>query len=241
MAVSKDGDRRPIRVVVAHGSYLVREFLTSMLRRTADVEQAAVCSNGTDLRHAIDAWFPDVVLTGIRMPPSGVGEGIQIAGRLRRTAPETGVVVIADRVEPASVLALLDQGTRRRAYLLTERIRSLEELIAAIETVAAGGSVLDPLVVDALVQIRLRESRSRLSELTPREHEVLAKIALGDSNGAIAESLCLTKRAVEKHVNSIFAKLDLHDQDGVSPRVKATRIFLTESADDHACGPPPVP
>jgi len=222
-----------------------------MLARTTDVEQAAVCSNGTDLRRAIGVWLPDVVLTGIRMPPSRDGDGIQIAGRLRHTAPETGVVVIAERVEPASVLALLDQGTRRRAYLLTERIRSLQELIATIETVAAGGSVLDPLVVDALVQIRLHESRSRLSELTPREHEVLAKIALGESNGAIARSLCLTKRAVEKHVNSIFSKLDLRDQDDVSPRVKATRIFLTESVAtelldvsaiaNHPYGPPPIP
>ncbi|HYB26528.1 MAG TPA: response regulator transcription factor [Solirubrobacteraceae bacterium] len=246
-----DTDRRPIRVVVAHESYLVREFLTEMLGRTTDVEQSAACSNGTDLQRAIAVWLPDVVLTGTRMPPSGAGEGIQLAGRLRQTAPETGVVVIAERVEPASVLALLDQGTHRRGYLLTERIRSLDELIAAIETVAAGGSVLDPLVVDALVQIRVREARSRLSELTPREHDVLAKLALGDSNGAIARSLCLTKRAVEKHVNSIFSKLDLRDHDSVSPRVKATRIFLTESVPtelrdspalaNHPCGPPPVP
>jgi DNA-binding NarL/FixJ family response regulator len=222
-------DPRPIRVAVAHDSYLVREFLTSLLDRSTEVVQTALCSNGDDLERAIAGSQPDVVLTGIRMPPSGTEEGIRIAARLRETTPDIGVVVLGDHVEPSAVFALLEKGTRRRAYLLTERIRSHQELIGAIETVARGGSVLDPLVVDTLIEVTARTASSQLSELTPRERDVLSKIALGDSNGAIAESLSLTKRAVEKHVNSIFSKLGLRDRDDVSRRVAATRIFLSES------------
>ena len=193
--IGKRRDPRPIRVAVAHDSYLVREFLTLLLNRSTDVEQTAVCSNGNDLESAIASSQPDVVLTGVRLPPSGAQEGIRIAARLREKSPEIGVVVLGDYVEPSSVLALLDKGTARRAYLLTERIRSHHELIAAIEAVAGGGSVLDPLIVDALIEARVRTASSRLSELTPRERQVLSRIALGDSNSAIAKSLSLTKRA----------------------------------------------
>ena len=228
------GDLRPICVAVAHHSYLVREFLTSLLDRSKGVERAAVCANSNDLESAIALSQPDVVLTGVRMPRSGADEGIRIAARLRETSPEIGVVALGDRVEPSSVLAFLGEGTRRRAYLLTERIRSHHELIGAIGAVATGGSVLDPLIVDALIQVRAQSECSRLSELTPREHEVLSKIALGDSNGAIAQSLSLTKRAVEKHINSIYSKLGLRDRGNVSRRVTATRIFLTESAQGAA-------
>jgi len=234
----KRQDPRPIRVAVAHDSYLVREFLTLLLDRSTDVEPTAVCSNGNDLESAIAGSQPDVVLIGSRMPPSGAEEGIRIAARLRETSPEIGVVVLGDYVEPSSVLTLLDKGTGRRAYLLTERIRSHHELVEAIEAVAGGGSVLDPLIVDALIEIRVRTASSRLSELTPRELEVLSRIALGDSNGAIAESLSLTKRAVEKHINSIFSKLGLRDPESLSRRVTATRIFLAESAGGAAARMP---
>jgi DNA-binding NarL/FixJ family response regulator len=223
-------DARPTRVVVAHGSYLVREFLTALLDRSTEVEQTALCSNGNDLKSAIAGSQPDVVLTGVRMPPSGAEEGIRIAVGLRETSPEIGVVVLGDHVEPSSVLALLDQGSCRRAYLLTERLRSQHELIAAIQAVATGGSVLDPLIVDALIEVKARTASSRLSELTTRERQVLSKIALGESNSAIADSLCVTKRAVEKHVNGIFSKLGLRDRENVSRRVTATRIFLADSA-----------
>ncbi len=238
--MGKRRDPRPIRVAVAHDSYLVREFLTLLLDRSTEVEQTAVCSNGNDLQSAIASSQPDVVLTGVRMPPWGAQEGIRIAARLREKSPEIGVVVLGDHVEPSSVLALLDKGTARRAYLLTERIRSHHELIAAIEAVAGGGSVLDPLVVDALIEARVRTASSRLSELTPRERDVLSRIALGDSNSAIAESLYLTKRAVEKHINSIFSKLGLRDPENLSRRVTATRIFLADSASAAAARTPPV-
>ncbi|MGZ6639210.1 MAG: response regulator transcription factor [Solirubrobacteraceae bacterium] len=222
----------PIRVVVAENSYLIREGLTSMLGAAPEVDLAAVCSSRSELQAAVAAENPDVVLTDIRMSPSGTDEGIRIATRLRETNPETGVVVLTQYAEPSHALGLFEMGAARRAYLLKDRIRKMEELIAAIETVARGGSVIDPLVLDALIQARSRAAHSRLSDLTAREREVLAEIATGKSNGAIAESLFLTKRAVEKHVNSIFSKLDLPESQAASRRVKATLIFLSEDEAD---------
>jgi DNA-binding NarL/FixJ family response regulator len=222
----------PIRVVVAESSYLIREGLTSILGSVSEVELAAVCSSGLELQAAIAAENPDVVLTDIRMPPSGTDEGIRVATRLRETSPTTGVVVLTQYAEPSYALDLFDKGAARRAYLLKERTRTLGELIAAIETVARGGSVIDPLILDVLIQARSRAAHSSLSDLTAREREVLAEIATGKSNGAIAESLFLTKRAVEKHVNSIFSKLGLSESQDASPRVKATLIFLSEDEDD---------
>jgi DNA-binding NarL/FixJ family response regulator len=214
-------------VVIAEDAYVIREFLTTALGSSPDVELVAVCANGKELRSAIDSWDPDVVITDIRMPPSGE-EGVQIAAELRDSHPEVGVIVLSQYAEPAYALALLEQGTGRRAYLLKERIRDREELISAIRTVAAGGAVIDPMIVDVLIQARARVAESRLSQLTPRERELLAEVAAGKSNGAIARSLFLTKRAVEKHVNSIFSKLDLPETEDVSRRVKATLIYLAE-------------
>ena len=192
----------------------------------------AVCSNGLELQAAIAADNPDVVLTDIRMPPSGADEGIRVATRLRETSPETGVVVLSQYAEPSYALSLLDQGTARRAYLLKERIRTMKELIAAIEKVAQGGSVIDPMILDVLIKARSQAAHSQLSDLTAREREVLANIATGKSNTAIAKSLVLTKRAVEKHVNSIFSKLDLPPSRDASRRVTATLIFLSEHEND---------
>ena len=225
-------DRAPLRVVIAEDSYLIREVLTATLSSFPQVELVAVCSNGKELQTAIALWKPDVILTDIRMPPSGADEGIRVAAELRETHPEVGVVILSQYAEPAYALALLEKGTGRRAYLLKERIRNKDELIGAIETVADGGSVIDPVIVDVLIKARARVARSRLSQLTPRERELLAEIATGKSNAAIAESLVLTKRAVEKHVNSIFAKLDLPETQDVSRRVKATLIFLAEEDDE---------
>jgi DNA-binding NarL/FixJ family response regulator len=226
---------QPIRVIVAEDAYVIRDFLVRALTEAPEVELVAVCTDGTELLAAIGTWHPNVVVTDIRMPPSGADEGIQVAAQLRDSDPEIGVVVLSQYAEPDYALALLDRGTRGRAYLLKERIRNRAELIEAIESVAAGGSVIDPMIVDVLINARSRAANSRLSELTPRELELLAEIATGKSNGAIAAKLFLTKRAVEKHVNSIFSKLDLPETDDVSRRVKATLIYLSESetgADD---------
>jgi len=224
-------EQAPIRVVVAEDSYIIREFLTSTLSAAPEVELAAVCCNAPELERAIELWSPEVVLTDIRMPPSSADEGIRIAAKLRETAPEVGVVVLSQYAEPAYALALLERGTGRRAYLLKERVRKRDELIGAIQQVAQGGSVIDPTIVDVLIQARSRATQSRLSQLTPRERELLAEIASGKSNGAIAQSLFLTKRAVEKHVNAIFSKLDLPETQDVSRRVKATLIFLAEEGE----------
>jgi DNA-binding NarL/FixJ family response regulator len=218
-----------IRVIVADDSYLIRESLTVMLASEPGVELVSVCSDGNELEATIAAQHPDVVITDIRMPPWGRDEGIRIANRLRETNPEMGVLVLSQYAEPAYALALLEAGSSRRAYLLKERIRDKGELLGAITEVAQGGSVIDPKVVDVLIEARGREARSPLASLTPRERQLLAEIAEGKSNTAIAESLVLTKRAVEKHVNSIFAKLDLPESEDVSRRVKAALMYLAES------------
>ena len=221
----------PIRVVIAEDSYMIREFLAELLRAAPGVEVAAVCADADELRAAILTASPEVVVTDIRMPPSGDDEGIRIARELRESDPEVGVVVLSQYAEPAYALALLEKGTAGRAYLLKERVRRRDDLLAAIEEVAQGGSVIDPAIVDVLIEARSRAAHSRMATLTARERELLAEIATGKSNGAIAESLVLTKRAVEKHVNSIFSKLDLPDTEDVSRRVAATLIFLADDGD----------
>ena len=227
-----DESTGPIRVVVAEDSYVIREFLTATLSAAAEVELVAVCTNGKELQTAIATWDPDVVLTDIRMPPSGAEEGVRIAASLRDTHPEIGVVVLSQYAEPAYAIRLLEHGSGGRAYLLKERIRNKEQLLDAIKAVAHGGSVIDPIIVDVLIEARSRAAKSQLSQLTSRERELLAEIAAGKSNSAIAESLVLTKRAVEKHVNSIFSKLNLPETQDVSRRVKATLIFLSEEGFD---------
>ena len=224
---AEDWTSRPIGVVIADDSYMIREFLASALGTASRVRLLDACSDAKELQRAIDAHNPDVVVTDIRMPPSPE-EGLQVANRLRTTHPAIGVVVLSQYAEPAYALSLLGEGTGGRAYLLKERIRDKEELIAAIEAVAHGGSVIDPQIVDVLIAARARAANSRVARLTPREQELLAEIAAGKSNGAIAESLVLTKRAVEKHVNAIFSKLDLPESPDVSRRVRAALIFLAE-------------
>ena len=171
-----------------------------------------------------------MVVTDIRMPPSKTDEGIQVATRLRATQPDVGVLVLSQYSEPVW-LALLEGGSDRRGYLLKERVHDRAQLVSAVETVAAGGSVIDPRVVEVLVTSKARAESSPLAELTPRELEVLAEIAQGKSNSAIADSLVLTKRAVEKHINSIFLKLNLSEAEDVSKRVKAALAFLAEEPD----------
>jgi DNA-binding NarL/FixJ family response regulator len=149
---------------------------------------------------------------------------------LRESRPSTGVVVVSQYAQPPYVLALLEHGSDRRGYLLKERIHDRGQLVSAIDTVARGGSVIDPKVVEVLVEARARHDHSPLAQLTPRERDVLAELAEGKSNAAIAESLVLTKRAVEKHINSIFTKLGLAASEDVSKRVKATLMFLADSS-----------
>src|SRR3954447_10173198 len=189
---------------------------------------AAVADRAT-LMATVDAERPDVVVTDIRMPPTDSDEGILVAATLRETEPGIGVVVLSQYAEPAYVLKLLENGSARRAYLLKERVHHRGQLVDAVRAVHAGGSYVDPKIVELLVRSRERVEDSPLTALTPRELETLAEIAQGKSNEAIAESLVLTKRAVEKHINAIFMKLNLAGSRDVSSRVKATLLFLAEA------------
>jgi DNA-binding NarL/FixJ family response regulator len=218
-----------ITVALAEDSLIVREGIQQLLATEPDIEVVAACGDLDSLVEAVEAVQPDVVVTDIRMPPTETDEGIRAAAMLRESHPETGVLVLSQYAAPSYALALLDSGSDRRAYLLKQRVHDRAELVSAIRSVAAGGSVIDPKIVEALVAAKARSERSPLSALTPREHDVLAEIARGKSNTAIAESLVLTKRAVEKHINSIFLKLDLSDAEDVSKRVKATLVFLAEA------------
>jgi DNA-binding NarL/FixJ family response regulator len=219
-----------IRVVVAEDSLIVREGLVQLLAQSPSVDVVAAYGDVDAVLAAVDRDRPDVVLTDIRMPPSNTDEGIRLAKLLGDQRPDTGVVVLSQYAEPPYVLALLDRGSDRRGYLLKERVHDRGQLVSAIDTVARGGSVIDPKVVEVLVESKARAERSPLAELTPRERDVLAEIAEGKSNAAIAESLVLTKRAVEKHINSIFMKLGLADSQDVSRRVKATLMFLADNS-----------
>ena len=219
----------PIRLVLAEDHYLVREGLRSLLADQADLEIAAVCGDLEALLAAVDAEKPDVVVTDIRMPPSDTDEGIQAARRLRESDPEVGVVVLSQHADPGYLLSLLEGGGARRAYLLKERLTDPEQLVGAIRAVAAGGSVIDAKVVETLVAENARGEESPLSELTPRERDVLRGMAEGKNNAAIADALFLTERSVEKVIHSIFLKLGLTWEQAVNKRVKAVILYLAQS------------
>ena len=218
------------RLVVAEDAYLIREGIRSALEPEQDeVEVCEYCPDLPSLLHAVAQHEPNVVITDIRMPPSNTDEGIQAATALRESHPEIGVVVISQYVSPHYALKLFEHGSAGRAYLLKEHVGHRIQLMEAIREVGAGGSVVDPKVVDVLVEARMRAKNSLLARLSAREREVLAGVATGASNAAIAESLFLTKRAVEKNINSLFAKLDLTDDKATSRRVRAALLFIADS------------
>ncbi len=219
----------PIRIVLAEDHYLVREGVRRVLESRPELEVAAVCGDLESLLAAVDAELPDVVVTDVRMPPGQTDEGIQAAGQLRETNPEVGVVVLSQYANPSYVLALLEGGSARRAYLLKERVKDVEQLVAAIRAVAEGGSMIDPEVVEELVAENARGEESPLKQLTRREHDVLREMAEGKNNAAIAEALVLTERSVEKVIHSIFLKLGITWEGSVHKRVKAVILYLAES------------
>lgn len=204
----------------------MREAITRLLSDEPGLELVATCDHYDAALEAIDRLRPEVVVSDIRMPPTGVDEGIRLAEHLRESSPDVGVVVLSQYLEPALVLRLLGGGSAQRAYLMKDRITHQNQLVTAIERVAEGGSVVDSLVVDELVKAREQTEHSPLGELTPRELEVLSLVAQGKSNAAIATQLYLTKRSVEKYINGIFVKLNLPDDHDVSRRVAATLVFL---------------
>jgi DNA-binding NarL/FixJ family response regulator len=215
-----------IRVVLGEDSFLAREAIEGVLQRAEGIELVAACSDLDGLRAVIDETLPDIVVTDIRMPPDNSDEGIRLAAELRSKHPEIGVVVLSQHAEPIYATTLFEEGSERRAYVLKESVKNQAELSRALKTVAEGGSVVDPLVVEQLVEARRRREDAHLDALTPRELEILGMIAQGQSNAAIAEDLVVTKRAVERHINSIFLKLNLRDAEDVSRRVMATLRYL---------------
>jgi DNA-binding NarL/FixJ family response regulator len=218
-----------IRVVLAEDHVLLREGTSRLVAANADMELAGAAGDLPGLLALAERERPDVVVTDIRMPPTGTDEGIQAAAWIREHLPRAGVVVLSQYVQPDYAVALLEGGSAGRAYLLKERIGNVAELAGAIRAVAAGGSVIDPMVVDQLVRSRAHDAQLGLASLTSRELEILAGMAQGKSNSAIAAALFVTERAVEKHTNSIFAKLNLTEERDVNRRVKAVLMYLNQT------------
>jgi DNA-binding NarL/FixJ family response regulator len=221
-----------LRVAVADDTYLFREALRELLAGIPELDLVAVCQDMYELMNAVERESPDVVLSDIRVPPFRESGGISLAARLRQHHPNIGVVILSQYADPALAVELFESGSEGRAYLLKDRVGDRAELVAAIQAVAAHRSVVDAKVIDLLIAARARSAASKLDELTPRELEVLAEVAAGKSNAAIAASLFLTKRAVEKHINAIFMKLKLRESEDTSRRVTATLIYLAD-VDSH--------
>jgi DNA-binding NarL/FixJ family response regulator len=218
-----------IRVVLAEDGDLLRAGVLALLEPYDDIDVVATATSLRELLAAVDQHRPDVLLTDIRMPPDFTDEGVRAAGELRHTHPDVGVVALTQYADVEYALDLVREGSAGRGYLLKERVADVDDLVAALRTVAAGGSVIDQIVVDALVETGTRRHDSLLDRLTPRELEVLSMVARGMTNAAIAVELVITDRAVEKHINSILAKLDLPADAPVHRRVAATLVFLSEA------------
>jgi DNA-binding NarL/FixJ family response regulator len=218
-----------IRVILAEDNYLAREGIVRVLESIEDIDLVAAYGDLEEVRTGIESARPDVVVTDIRMPPSHTDEGIRLADELRTKQPAVGVVVLSQHTDPLYAFALFDGGAARRAYLLKDRVRDRAELGRAVREVANGGSVVDPRIVEGLLSMNRHSERTPLEELTPRELEILGLIAEGRSNSAIAEQLVVTKRAVERHINAIFRKLELEESEETSRRVKATLLYLSRA------------
>jgi len=217
-----------LRVIIAEDTLIVREGVRMVIDRNADIEVVGDCADLPSLLRLVEESSPDVVVTDVRMPPSFTDEGIRFAVELRHTHPDTGVVVLSQYAEPAYANELLSEGSARRAYLLKERVSQPDQLAQAIRTVADGGSVIDHTIVDMLVAASSRRPTSPLAALTPREMDVLEQVAQGKSNAGVAATLFLTERAVEKHINAMFAKLGLAATPDLNRRVAAVLLLLSE-------------
>jgi DNA-binding NarL/FixJ family response regulator len=218
----------PIRIVVADDSLLVREGVRALLSEQSDLDVVGLVGDHTELLETVADMNPDVVVTDICMPPTNTDEGVRAAVSLRRSHPGAGVVVLSQYDDPAHATALLQDGVAGRAYLLKERVAQPGQLAEAVRAVAAGGSVIDPRIVESMLAARSRSSGSALRHLTARERDVLAEMATGANNSAIAERLFVTVRAVERHINSIFAKLALTEEGEAHRRVRAVLLYLAD-------------
>ena len=215
-----------LRVVLAEDSYLVREGLRRVLESTGQVAVLDAVATADELLDAVVRHSPDAVMTDIRMPPGHSTEGIRAAHAIRAAHPTVGVVVLSQHAEAGYVLDLLRHGADGLGYLLKERIGDREQLVHALRETARGGSVIDPVLVDALVGRHRLERTSGLGELTDRELDVLRAMAKGMSNTAVAASLYLSESSIEKHISAIFAKLGLAEEPRLHRRVAAVVTYL---------------
>jgi DNA-binding NarL/FixJ family response regulator len=215
-----------LRLVFADDSYLVRAGTAALLEEATGIEVVATVADGPSLLAAVDELEPDAVLTDIRMPPTWTTEGIVAAQEIRREHPRTGVVVLSQYVEESYAVELLKEGLGGIGYLLKERVAQLDELVSALTSVAAGGSVLDPTVVESLLSRRTATTHEPLEVLSPRELDVLRAMATGQSNQAIGRTLYLSERAVEKNINGIFGKFGLSQEADINRRVRAVVTYL---------------
>lgn len=216
-----------LRIVVAEDNYLVREGVRRLLDDGDDVVVVADAASAPELLQRVREHRPDAVLTDIRMPPGQSMDGIEAGMQIRQEFPGVGVVVLSQHADAAYARALFRDGTSGLAYLLKERVGDRDELVRALRTVACGGSVVDPRIVDALLSAQQHRVRSPLQSLTAREVDVLREMAAGRTNPAIARELHVSESAVSKHVASIFAKLHLPDDSAVDRRVRAVLAYVT--------------
>jgi DNA-binding NarL/FixJ family response regulator len=217
-----------MRIVIAEDHYLVREGVRQLLEHSGEVQVLAAVGSAEELIEAVRALRPDAVLTDIRMPPGHGMEGIEAAHQIRAEHPQIGVVILSQHADDGYAFELLKNGAEGRGYLLKDRVGELDQLLHALREVAAGRSVIDPQVVQALVARRARAVESGLDELTPRELDVLRAMAEGQSNTGIARQLVLSESAVEKHITSIFGKLGVGAETYVHRRVAAVLTYLRD-------------
>jgi DNA-binding NarL/FixJ family response regulator len=215
-----------ISVTVADNNLLVREGLKALVDGQPGFNVVAACSDYEELMDSVARESPDVVITDIRMPPTNSDEGIRAAQSLRLTRPHVGVIVLSQYADAAYALALIENGSDRRGYLLKERIFDPAQLRAA-DQVHAGGSVIAPSVVDVLM--RRQGAGSPLTLLSQREKEILAEIARGRTNAAIGAHLYISEKSVQGHINSIFAKLGLREDGATNRRVQAVLMYLDQA------------
>jgi len=215
-----------VRVTLADDNLLVREGLVSLLDRADDIVLVGVAGDADELEQLTASERPDVVVTDIRMPPNHSDEGVRFATTLRDTHPEIGVVVLSQFAEPEYALAVFENGTRSRGYVLKDRVADADHLVTAIRAVAGGGSFIDDEIIDVMMRARAGAD-DEVAHLSPREREVLAEIATGKTNVAIAETLGVSGHSIEKHCSAIFAKLGLTEDDAVNRRVSAVLLFLS--------------
>jgi DNA-binding NarL/FixJ family response regulator len=212
-----------VRVIVAEDSVLLREGIVRLLEE-AGFEVVGQAGDAQELMRKARAHRPDVAIVDIRMPPTHTDEGLHAARTIREELPDTGVLVLSQYIEEEYALELLADDAAGVGYLLKDRVSDVTRFADAIRRVAEGGSALDPEVVSQM--LGRRRTADPLAELTPREREVLGVMAEGRSNQAIAEALVISERAVEKHVTSIFAKLNLPPAAEDHRRVLAVLAFL---------------